>query len=502
MGDSGAICGKIVSSSGEPLRKAEVTASSFENHTEYISLTGSDGLFAFDALQPGQYHLRARRAGYVPAAYGTQDEMFPGTPVTVTPGREIRDIVIALQPQSVITGRVLDEDGDPLEGVHVNLLREADFGHGNQLVPRSGSPAASDDEGNFRIAAIAPGTYFLSASFGRTVRHHGNRIQQGPEETYPDLYYPDVLEPDEAQPIRVAPATRLGGFELRLKKARAYHVRGRIELPPDADPHSVSLHLDPRRSGRWIIMGGGGHRMLRGSETFDIGGVLPGPYTLRTSCSEACTSRQAQLDVDVADRDVEGLVLRFPEGAEVRGIVRGPGVGGGIHVSLAGRETRMQSAGATTLRDGTFTLQQVTPGTYRVHLWEIPRGSYVKSVRYGGVDVTPVSVPMPDPASGAVLEVEVAADGAVLSGVVEDAAGKPHPGAAVRLWAGPDESEISGFAITDQDGRFEIRGIAPGEYCILAGESMRVRPSPEGATPLALAAGEHRTLTLRLNAVQ
>ena len=124
-------------------------------------------------------------------------------------------------------------------------------------------------------------------------------------------------------------------------------------MPPDANRPSVWVHHNPR---------------------FDLAGILPGSYTMRASCNQRRVSRQADLDVDVVDRDVEGLVLRFPEGAQVRGILHGVGEPGGIQISLADRETQMQVAGAMTARDATFTLEQVAPGSYRLRTGRGPAG--------------------------------------------------------------------------------------------------------------------------------
>jgi protocatechuate 3,4-dioxygenase beta subunit len=495
------IRGRVESESGEPLRKAEVTATNFEQQLIYLAVTDADGVFDLEDVEPGRYRVEARRNGYVPAVYGERDEFVPVTPLTVAPERETGEIVFCLAPQAVLTGRVLDEDSDPLEGVYINLLRETDFGHGKQLAPRSGSPTMSDDQGSFRIAGIAAGTWFLSATFGRVMRRRLGTVRQGAEEAYPTLYYPDTLDESEAQPIRIAAGTELSGFELRMRKTGAYHVRGRVEVPPDADRHSVWIRLDPRLRGSWILAGGG-VADSHGSDLFDLGGILPGSYTLRASCNEGCIARQTELEIEVIDRDLEGLVLRFPEGAEVRGILRGVDEPGGIHITLANRETRMQSAGAITARDGTFTLAPVSPGNYRLHTWHGPAGAYLKSVRYGALETPAGAIEMPDPAGGGVLEILLATDSATISGTVVNPDGNPLPGAAARLWSGNDGDEPGQFAIADQDGRFEIQAIAPGVYRVAASPSTRQLSGPESGESLTLAAGEKRAIILRPNAIQ
>jgi hypothetical protein len=186
----------------------------------------------------------------------------------------------------------------------------------------------------------------------------------------------------------------------------------------------------------------------------------------------------------------------------VRGVLRGVEEPGGIHISLANRETRMQIAGTITARDGTFTLEQVVAGSYRLRTWHGPAGAYLKSVRYGGVEGADGAMEMPASAGGGTIEVLMATDGAAVSGTVVGPDGKPLPGAAVRLWTGSAADEPAHFAIADQDARFELRGIAPGAYRAAAAPSPRAIRAPENGEPLTLAAGERRTITLRVNAIQ
>jgi hypothetical protein len=192
------------------------------------------------------------------------------------------------------------------------------------------------------------------------------------------------------------------------------------------------------------------------------------------------------------------LLVQFPEGAEVRGILRGVDDPGGIHISIANRDTRMQSAGAITARDGTFTLAPVAPGSYRLHTWQGPAGAYLKSLRYGAAETPASAIEMPGPAGGGVLEVLMATDSATLSGTVVGPDGKPLPGAAARLWSGPDGDEPGQFAVADQDGRFEIQAIPPGVCRVAVSPSPRALSGPESGESLTLVAGEKRAITLHL----
>jgi hypothetical protein len=61
--------------------------------------------------------------------------------------------------------------------------------------------------------------------------------------------------------------------------------------------------------------------------------------------------------------------------------------------------------------------------------------------------------------------VTVAFDGGEISGTVRDDQGRPASGAVVAIVpADPGRKERTRNGMTDQDGRFQIRGVPPGSY--------------------------------------
>jgi hypothetical protein len=476
------IRGTVKDVSGAPVRKAEIELSTgtMDTQTHYVATSGPDGSFSIQDVEPGQYHMRVQRTGYVAGNWGG---IPGGAPLTVAPDRELGNIALTLVPQAVIVGRVLDEDGDPLEQVQV------------MVQPASpGSPsrrnAATDDEGRFRISGVAPGSYVLSASQQRRHHPHGRWILQGVAASYPDVYYPDVFDPAEAQPIRVNMGATVSGFELRMKKVAAYRVSGSVELPRDAAAASVFVHVHPRLGPGWVGSGFGGALRAAG-ENFDLSAVLPGSYTLIATCNDGQRSRQASLPIDVQDRDLEGLVVRFPSGATIDGVLLGAGDLAGIHIALTPNPP-VPGPSAQTAAGGKFTFYDVVPGIYQLRPWRIPRDGYVRGARLNGVPTSPDAIAVNGPGQ---LEVEIAFDGGVIAGIVESAEATPLQGAAVQLWSA---SQIRHFAVSDQDGRFEIRGVAPGDLVAIAARSpLELRPERrESGT--AVTVGPNGRTTVRL----
>jgi hypothetical protein len=141
------------------------------------------------------------------------------------------------------------------------------------------------------------------------------------------------------------------------------------------------------------------------------------------------------------------------------------------------------------MQDGSFTLAGVVPGTYRVRLFGIPDDAYVTTVRRNRAPADPDVVPIDGPTT---LDVEIAFDGAVVGGTVDP----PQPGAVIQLWRGA--AYPAHFASADQDGRFEIRGVAPGEYLAVAADGPWRAEAPAKGSRLRVGPGERAALTLKL----
>jgi hypothetical protein len=117
--------------------------------------------------------------------------------------------------------------------------------------------------------------------------------------------------------------------------------------------------------------------------------------------------------------------------------------------------------------DGTFQLKGVAPSKYFVQVNGLPQGTYVKSMRFGGQDVTRAPLDLTAGGGGS-LEIVLSPKAADVTGVVLSEKGDPVQGVPVTLWPKiPDRgSATNGIksANTDQNGSFKISGLAPGDY--------------------------------------
>jgi protocatechuate 3,4-dioxygenase beta subunit len=88
----------------------------------YTTATDAAGAFAMKDIEPGKYRLLVNRTGFVNGEYGARGPNRPGTTLALEPKQRLTGIVFRLVAHAVITGRVVDSDGDPMTNVQVQTI--------------------------------------------------------------------------------------------------------------------------------------------------------------------------------------------------------------------------------------------------------------------------------------------------------------------------------------------------------------------------------------------
>jgi protocatechuate 3,4-dioxygenase beta subunit len=334
---------------------------------------------------------------------------------------------------------------------------------------------ATNDLGEYRIAGLAKGQYVVSVNAPRF--QEGRKvIRAGGEQAYLTMFYPGTADREQARCLEVTEGAQLHDLEVQLKKARSFHVRGRVNATDNtAADGRMFVSLRPKSPA------GGGHSFIDGGMnptedgTFDIAGVLPGTYIVTAVMNTSGgKSRNAHAEVEVKDQNVEGLVVSFVNGIAIEGEIHTlqPPVGfkpGSVSVFLTAEDGGFGSPQIERGAGGKFTLQDVQPGQYRVSSHIEGEAGYVKSVSYNGNKVTAPELEISAGDAGGKIDVTVAFDTAEIAGVVQDASGAAKPGAMVLfLRDGQALCSCSRSAIADQQGHYQVKGLAPGDYLATA----------------------------------
>jgi len=232
--DAASITGVVTNAaSGEPLRRALIylrrvdqSPGTMNIQVSKTTYTDTAGRFAMEGITPGKYRLSAERSGFLTATYGQRNPASSGTLMTIEAGQKISNASMQMTPHGVITGRVVDEDGEPVVSANVQVLRQQYVQGKKQLAP-AGS-GVTNDLGEYRAFGLRPGRYYVSATY------RGNVALPDGEDEYVTTFFPRTPDPSAAVPVDVTPGAQLRNIDVSMRKARAVTIRGKVtsELPP------------------------------------------------------------------------------------------------------------------------------------------------------------------------------------------------------------------------------------------------------------------------------
>lgn len=470
---TGAVEGKVIDRvTHEPVRKVSVylDPSDSKQGTSYVAESNADGLFRIEDVDPGEYHVAAERTGFelkVPGASGA-----PLPPVKVAVGETTKDLVVPLSPLAVITGRVIDEDGDPVRGANVRAMRY-NYVHGKRDLQQAGQTQAND-KGEYRMYGLRPGSYYLQLTGGGQPAYFGPAriaIRGTPAPRgYSPTYYPNSPDIGHATPVDVRAGALVTEIDIRLQRQVQFSVRGK--LPEESDPRRSRffVRILPRDSDGNTSPG----REMPGS--FEFQGLVPGSYMLLGTQASGDQRTYASLPVEIFNQDVDAGMLQFKPAASVSGTVRvaaGAALPSGVHVTLQPDGPTIFSFPSSDAKpDGSFVLKDVPPIVYTVNVSGIGR-MYLKTIQVGDrkaengkADFTQSTAP---------LAIVLGADTGIIEGHVKDAEGKPVARARVTVVPQGDHAvrtDLARFAFTDDDGAFSVKDVPPGDCKVFAWEDV------------------------------
>jgi hypothetical protein len=462
-----------------PIRKAKVTLTPIGGGDANASVeTGDDGKFVLKDVQPGRYRINAEKAGYENTAYGARrpGEAL-GQVLRVDAGGALSRLDIAVPKHGVIAGKVLDADNEPVSRALVIALGNAYVNGRRQRIPRGSVPVMSNDLGEFRIGELPPGKYILCAIPFSFIQPSAEIKESKPrtEEAYASTCYPNLPMKD-ATPIEIRDSSEVPGTDVRLTRVKMVSVQGRIAgVPPGAGAITI-LNLNTPNSGP---MGNAIHpRALvqTADGRFDFKNVPPGDYVLHTLPTGLGNAPFiVKTNVHVGDQPIENLEVHALAPFEVKAkIVAEPSPElkiGSIRMVLTPADDVTSSlAMGTANAEGDLTLGNLAPGRYRVQFTGLPQTHYVREIRAGDQVAADDEIDIPNATTP--VSVHFALGKAEISGVAQDEKGEPVVGAHVGLVPDPRRQFRLRAARTDQNGMFRFANVPPGDYQILALDSV------------------------------
>jgi hypothetical protein len=489
------VAGMVTKDPGsEPVKKAliELIAESQGEGGNYTALTGVDGSFRIENIVPGRYRLFVERSGY--QEIDRHHRRTEGRVLTLAAGQELKDLVIHLQAAAVVEGRVTDEDGDPLPEAQVAVLRQT-FVSGRSHWEQAGAER-TNDLGEYRIASLAAGSYFVSvtpppdfrslieasSSAPATASHAAAPDKPAPA-AYQTTYYPGTKDRGQAEPIQLH-----GGDD--------FPVNFSLTPSPSLTIHGSVVNLPPGSTAAIMLQSRDLNLVLNGAEmhkdgSFEIRDVSPGAYTIVATVDNAAAPMMARQALQVASTNVEGLRLSPQTGGAIRGRVRMEASSAGkaepsqMFLLLRSADGDDDALGALNLgdsfstvahvnADGSFEWKNVPAGHYSVQISDASAMPdwFLESVAAGGRDAGESGFSVSGGATA--LDLIASANGGAVEGAATNQKDEPVADAVVvavpeaRFRSHPEHYRK---AVSDQRGRFTLRGLPPGDYTLFAWES-------------------------------
>jgi hypothetical protein len=263
----------------EPVRRAIVKIYTSKQHWD--EFTDGDGRFKFPPLARAEYTLVAHRDGYSDHAYKVELSDFDNP----------KELPIELAKQGLITGKVVDGAGEPLERAGIEALNTRASGAQVQAAVS----AETNDLGEYRLSGIDPGTYRVRATY-RAGRDH--ELDSTPL-TMATAFFGSAEKPIE---IAVKSGSVTPGIDFVLNAVRPATIRGTLRTDAGKLTEPVTI---------WILgqAGEGGHNGSGRDGAFELRDNGPGVYTVSAHTLSKTARLFGSTSVTVRESDVDGVEI-------------------------------------------------------------------------------------------------------------------------------------------------------------------------------------------------
>ncbi len=474
----------------EPVSKAMINLTPIGSGGRGVPVTASPqstrtdatGAYTFTTVTPGNYFVVAQHSGFINGFFmRTVNGASPET-VAVQAGEAVSKIDVRLLAAAVISGTVLDEDNQPLEGAQVSAVRLR-YQKGGQQTEQPLKSVTADDQGNFRLYGLPEGNYF--------VRVDNRNMNMGSgDSNFRSAYYPGTPNIESAQRLKATGGAETSGVRFAIGTQSTFTISGTVIDTSDSPGQRRYMVTAMRTSEGETI---GLSNQATNDSSFTIHGVPSGDYLLTArsltpptpvqiagpngsvQVSQRINSGTAMVRVAEADTRVNIPINGM---AEVDGKIviensNGQSVSG-IRITLQSQTSAAgignASSNAGTDQNGGFKIQNVLTGSY---LFSVAgrNDMYLKQAACSGRDYTYQPLTIDSGLTIADCTLTLAMDTAVMSGQVLDS-NKPVPDLVViAIPQSLGLRRIPRYTVTgntDANGTFKISGMIPGDYLVFA----------------------------------
>ena len=283
---------------GTPVRRAQVRISGTEIMPK-TAVTDAEGRYEFRDLPAGRYTLTATKPGFVTINYGQTRPFESGKAIELGEAQVLDKADFTVPRGSAISGRIVDEFGEPLADAQVSAMRST-WVNGRRRLQSTGRVAQTNDLGQYRIYGLPPGDYFVSASHERrgemmvVDRVAATFVAAGasssgpgpsasePKSGYAPTYFPGTSNGSEAQKITLAVGQEMSSADFSLLPVRLVRVTGTV-IGSDGRPLEGAMISTSARnqSESHVMFPMAGSSRTDKNGQFTLNNIAPGEYTLQ-----------------------------------------------------------------------------------------------------------------------------------------------------------------------------------------------------------------------------
>ena len=262
--------------------------------TTHRTFTDTAGRFRFEALEEGPYSIWAEKPQLV-----LEDRARPEINLTAS----VDDFTLKLTPLGVITGKIVDQNGEPVRHANVVAL-SAEVVDGLRQT-RTDRSVSTDDRGMYRLWNMRPAKYFIKVAgwSGGTYLYAGDSQPQFfADETFTPTYFGGARSQDSATAVLIDAGTEAHA-DVSMQMEPAFKIRGTL------------VDFAARRTVKFELLSGDqdvsiGRASVNGDTgRFEVQYVPSGSYILRATQDHAGT----EFPLNVGGADVNGVTLPSQE---------------------------------------------------------------------------------------------------------------------------------------------------------------------------------------------
>jgi Carboxypeptidase regulatory-like domain len=233
------------------------------------TVTDENGRFVFQQLSSGRYRVDVEKSGFAPSF-----DPFESKTLELGSGESITSLHVGLERGGVVAGGIRDGRGDALPEMTVFAMRltRAEPRMGPEMI--QGGIAHTNDLGEFRIANLPKGDYFVIAT--QQERTPVGVSAPSPVKVVAPTYYPGTTERPSAHVITIRAGETVGDLWFSVVSSAAFSVSGVVVDEGGAPLAGAMITLLPGSQPEMpfpFLMG-----VADRNGAFTVSGVLPGDY--------------------------------------------------------------------------------------------------------------------------------------------------------------------------------------------------------------------------------